>query len=105
MNQGTQGYSLTKKTEGRKSRDTVSLIVYNTITKQRAVLRITLSCAMFSLRASNVKILREKIIIIPFIKKGAASWIAPVAQISGRFCPALLNLKISRVFSEQVCLQ
>jgi hypothetical protein len=26
MNQGTQGYSLTKKTEGRKSRDTVSLI-------------------------------------------------------------------------------
>jgi hypothetical protein len=25
MNQGTQGYSLTKKTEGRKSRDTVSL--------------------------------------------------------------------------------
>jgi hypothetical protein len=23
MNQGTQGYSLTKKTEGRKSRDTV----------------------------------------------------------------------------------
>jgi hypothetical protein len=27
MNQGTQGYSLTKKTEGRKSRDTVSLSV------------------------------------------------------------------------------
>jgi hypothetical protein len=26
MNQGTQGYSLTKKTEGRKSRDTVSLM-------------------------------------------------------------------------------
>jgi hypothetical protein len=26
MNQGTQGYSLTKKTEGQKSRDTVSLI-------------------------------------------------------------------------------
>jgi hypothetical protein len=25
MNQGTQGYSLMKKTEGRKSRDTVSL--------------------------------------------------------------------------------
>jgi hypothetical protein len=25
MNQGTQGYNLTKKTEGRKSRDTVSL--------------------------------------------------------------------------------
>jgi hypothetical protein len=25
MNQGTQGYSLTKKTEGRKSRDTVPL--------------------------------------------------------------------------------
>jgi hypothetical protein len=25
MNQGTQGYSLTEKTEGRKSRDTVSL--------------------------------------------------------------------------------
>jgi hypothetical protein len=25
MNQGTQGYRLTKKTEGRKSRDTVSL--------------------------------------------------------------------------------
>jgi hypothetical protein len=25
MNQGTQGYSLTKKTEGPKSRDTVSL--------------------------------------------------------------------------------
>jgi hypothetical protein len=25
MNQGTQGYSLKKKTEGRKSRDTVSL--------------------------------------------------------------------------------
>jgi hypothetical protein len=25
MNQGTQGYSLTKKTEGRKFRDTVSL--------------------------------------------------------------------------------
>jgi hypothetical protein len=25
MNQGTEGYSLTKKTEGRKSRDTVSL--------------------------------------------------------------------------------
>jgi hypothetical protein len=26
MNQGTQRYSLTKKTEGRKSRDTVPLI-------------------------------------------------------------------------------
>jgi hypothetical protein len=26
MNQGTQGYSFTKKTEGRKSRDTVSLM-------------------------------------------------------------------------------
>jgi hypothetical protein len=26
MNQGTRGYSLMKKTEGRKSRDTVSLI-------------------------------------------------------------------------------
>jgi hypothetical protein len=25
MNQGTQGYSLTKKSEGQKSRDTVSL--------------------------------------------------------------------------------
>jgi hypothetical protein len=25
MNQGTQGYSFTKKTEGRKSRDTISL--------------------------------------------------------------------------------
>jgi hypothetical protein len=25
MNQGTQGYNLTKKTEGRKSRDTVPL--------------------------------------------------------------------------------
>jgi hypothetical protein len=25
MNQGAQGYSLTKKTEGRKSRDTVPL--------------------------------------------------------------------------------
>jgi hypothetical protein len=25
MNQGTQGYSLMKKTEGRKSRDTVPL--------------------------------------------------------------------------------
>jgi hypothetical protein len=35
MNQGTQGYSLTKKTEGRKSRDTVSLrftCINNTIT-------------------------------------------------------------------------
>jgi hypothetical protein len=29
MDQGTQGYSLTKKTEGRKSRDTVSLININ----------------------------------------------------------------------------
>jgi hypothetical protein len=29
MNQGTQGYSLTKKTEGRKSRDTVSLRTHN----------------------------------------------------------------------------
>jgi hypothetical protein len=28
MNQGTQGYNLTKKTEGRKSRDTVSLMTY-----------------------------------------------------------------------------
>jgi hypothetical protein len=29
MNQGTQGYSLMKKTEGRKSRDTVSLKGYS----------------------------------------------------------------------------
>jgi hypothetical protein len=29
MNQGTQGYSLTKKTEGRKSRDIVSLNAAN----------------------------------------------------------------------------
>jgi hypothetical protein len=28
MNQGTQGYSLTKKTEGRKSRDTVPLMYF-----------------------------------------------------------------------------
>jgi hypothetical protein len=27
MNQGTQGYSLTKKTEGRKSRDSVLLMI------------------------------------------------------------------------------
>jgi hypothetical protein len=31
MNQGAQGYSLTKKTEGRKSRDTVSLRIVNAI--------------------------------------------------------------------------
>jgi hypothetical protein len=30
MNQGTQGYSLTKKTEGRKSRETVPLNEANT---------------------------------------------------------------------------
>jgi hypothetical protein len=30
MNQGTQGYSLTNKTEGRKSRDTVPLNKANT---------------------------------------------------------------------------
>jgi hypothetical protein len=38
MNQGTQGYSLTKKTEGRKSRDTVSLS-----TRARIYLRFILS--------------------------------------------------------------
>jgi hypothetical protein len=32
MNQGTQGYGLTKKTEGRKSRDTVSLMSNDEVT-------------------------------------------------------------------------
>jgi hypothetical protein len=36
MNQGTQGYSLTKKTEGRKSRETVLLITYLQIHRQSA---------------------------------------------------------------------
>jgi hypothetical protein len=31
MYQGTQGYSLMKKTEGRKSRDTVSLNIVHTV--------------------------------------------------------------------------
>jgi hypothetical protein len=29
MNQGTQGYSLTKKTEGQKSRETFTLNLYS----------------------------------------------------------------------------
>jgi hypothetical protein len=33
MNQGAQGYSLTKKTEGRKSRVTVSLTMYPDLLK------------------------------------------------------------------------
>jgi hypothetical protein len=47
MNQGTQGYSLMKKTEGRKSRDTVSLIVkHNAATKQKKknMMTYTLDC-------------------------------------------------------------
>jgi hypothetical protein len=38
MNQGTQGYSLMKKTEGRKSRDTVSLSSYVYIVARAFVL-------------------------------------------------------------------
>jgi hypothetical protein len=42
MNQGTQGYSLTKKTKGRKSRDTLPLIPF----EKREILttRATLKC-------------------------------------------------------------
>jgi hypothetical protein len=43
MNQGTQGYSLMKKTEGRKSRDTVSLS-QNSIHKEDI---FSLYCSIF----------------------------------------------------------
>jgi hypothetical protein len=36
MNQGTQGYSLTKATEGRKSRDTIPL----NMNRQHMILRL-----------------------------------------------------------------
>jgi hypothetical protein len=43
MNQGTQGYSLMKKTEGRKSRDTVSLKILHVSAK---VMQKQLNCYM-----------------------------------------------------------
>jgi hypothetical protein len=42
MNQGTQGYSLMKKIEGRKSRDTVSLRAANVLYFQGRHLQIAL---------------------------------------------------------------
>jgi hypothetical protein len=48
MNQGTQGYSLMKKTEGRKSRDTVSL-KREPVVMQRAILKITKRLAYLSM--------------------------------------------------------
>jgi hypothetical protein len=50
MNQGTQGYSLTKKTEGRKSCDTVPLMEYLNLTflfVAQAMLRILTACLLF----------------------------------------------------------
>jgi hypothetical protein len=55
MSQGTQGYSLTKKTEGRKSRDTVPLnYEYVKYFRSQMLLYIHYSVEMIQLHFSKL---------------------------------------------------
>jgi hypothetical protein len=64
MNQGAQGYSLTKKNEGRKSRETVPLILNENNLRIRATREGDIRCRLctnilyvLSVQAPSIKLL------------------------------------------------